>query len=126
MSLMPIRLKSKIWQRERIVGMILCFSVVARMKMAYDGRLLQRLEERVEGRVGKHVHLVNDVDLVPAGLRGVADLVHEVADVVHGVVGGRVEFVHVEGSIAVEAPAGVAGVTGFRFGGEVLAVDRFG
>ncbi len=29
-----IRLKSKIWQRDRIVGNILCFSVVARMKMA--------------------------------------------------------------------------------------------
>jgi hypothetical protein len=28
-------------------------------------RLLQRLEERVEGRLGQHVDLVDDVDLAP-------------------------------------------------------------
>ena len=33
----PIRLKSYIWQRERMVGSILCFSVVARMNMAWRG-----------------------------------------------------------------------------------------
>src|SRR4051812_37829939 len=32
-----MRWKSKIWQRERMVGMILCFSVVARMKIACGG-----------------------------------------------------------------------------------------
>lgn len=33
-SLVVMRLKSKIWQRLRIVGRILCFSVVARMNTA--------------------------------------------------------------------------------------------
>ena len=32
-----MRLKSKVWQRLSMVGMILCFSVVARMKMACAG-----------------------------------------------------------------------------------------
>ena len=32
-----ILLKSNIWHRDRIVGMILCFSVVARMNFAYAG-----------------------------------------------------------------------------------------
>src|SRR5687768_11441903 len=36
-SLVVILLKSKIWQRLRMVGRILCFSVVVRIKMAYDG-----------------------------------------------------------------------------------------
>ena len=36
-SIMLMRLKSYIWQRDRIVGMTLCFSVVARMNMAYAG-----------------------------------------------------------------------------------------
>ena len=37
MSGMLMRLKSYVWQRDRIVGRILCFSVVARMKMACAG-----------------------------------------------------------------------------------------
>ena len=37
MSSTPMRLKSKTWQREMMVGSIFCFSVVAKMKMAYDG-----------------------------------------------------------------------------------------
>src|SRR6185312_1165186 len=36
-SLLVILLKSKIWQRDRIVGSILCFSVVAKIKMANGG-----------------------------------------------------------------------------------------
>src|SRR5882672_5615540 len=36
-SFVVIRLKSNIWQRDKMVGMILCFSVVARIKMAYGG-----------------------------------------------------------------------------------------
>ena len=37
MSGMLMRLKSYVWQRLRMVGRILCFSVVARMKMACAG-----------------------------------------------------------------------------------------
>ena len=37
MSGTDMRLKSNVWQRDRIVGSILCFSVVARMKMAWAG-----------------------------------------------------------------------------------------
>src|SRR4029079_13801939 len=32
-----MRLKSKIWQRDKMVGSILCFSVVAKIKIAYGG-----------------------------------------------------------------------------------------
>ena len=32
-----MRLKSNIWHLLKIVGRILCFSVVAKMKMAYGG-----------------------------------------------------------------------------------------
>src|SRR6476661_8497240 len=36
-SLLVMRLKSKIWQRDKMVGSILCFSVVAKIKIAYGG-----------------------------------------------------------------------------------------
>ena len=56
-------------------------------------RLLQCLEEGVEGRLGQHVHLVDDIDTVPADLRRNLDLVHQCLDVVHTVVGGGIQFV---------------------------------
>ena len=56
-------------------------------------RLLQCLEEGVEGRLGQHVHLVDDIDTVPADLRRNLDLVHQCLDVVHTVVGGGIQLV---------------------------------
>ena len=48
------------------------------------GRLLQRLEQRVERRRGEHVHLVDDVHLVPRAHRGEAHATDDlVAHVVH-------------------------------------------
>ena len=59
-------------------------------------RFLQGLQKRVECRLAQHVHLVDDVHLVFALLRWNANLVHDAADVLHLVVGGRVELKHVE------------------------------
>ena len=59
-------------------------------------RFLQGLQKRVERRLAQHVHLVDDVHLVFALLRWNANLVHDAADVLHLVVGGRVELKHVE------------------------------
>src|SRR5437868_981306 len=36
-SRVVMRLKSNIWQRDKMVGRILCFSVVAKMKIAWGG-----------------------------------------------------------------------------------------
>ena len=60
------------------------------------GRLLQRLEQAVEGLLREHVHLVDDVDLVAGGVRLVVGAVDQLADVVDAGVGGRVHLDHVE------------------------------
>ncbi len=88
-------------------------------------RLLQRLEQRVERRRGEHVHLVNDIYLVPAGAWGVGRFVPQVADVVHAVVGRCVHLHHVQDAAVVNAAAHLA----FAAGVAVLrmqAVDRLG
>jgi hypothetical protein len=59
-------------------------------------RLLERLQERIPRLGREHVRLVQDVDLVPARNRRVRDFLAEVADVVDGVVRGRVHLDHVE------------------------------
>src|SRR5262249_2004039 len=59
------------------------------------GRLLQRLQERVEGALGQHVHLVDEVDLVARQQRFVARAFDDLADVVNAGVGGGVHFQHI-------------------------------
>jgi hypothetical protein len=59
-------------------------------------RLLQGFEECVEGRVGQHVHLIDDVYLVHAELRRIAHLIDEIANVLNRIVGSGVELVDVE------------------------------
>ena len=59
-------------------------------------RFLQRFEQRIERRATEHVDLVNDVDLVLAGAGSEIDLVTQVTDVVDAVVGGGVDFDHIQ------------------------------
>ena len=95
-------------------------------------RLLERLEERVPRRRREHVRLVEDVDLVAAGHRRVADALAQVADVVDRVVGRGVHLDDVERRGGDDRAAGLAGAAGIdprpgRAGpaaGLALAVQR--
>ena len=89
-------------------------------------RLLEGLEEGVEGGLAEHVDLVDDVDLVSPHLRRDAHLLDERAYVVDGVVRGRVELVDVERALLVEGATRFARVAGLALGGEVHAIDGLG
>ena len=60
------------------------------------GRLLQRLEEGIEGGRREHMYLVDDEHLILAQLRRDARLLHQRLDMLHGVVRGGVELEDVE------------------------------
>ena len=55
-------------------------------------RLLQGLQQGVEGGRGEHVDFVDDVDFVGRGRGHVGDIFPQVPDLVHTVVGGSVDF----------------------------------
>ncbi len=59
-------------------------------------RLFEGLQQRVEGRLGEHVDLVDDVDLVLALVGRIAYLVSQVANVVDAAIAGRVYLDEVE------------------------------
>ena len=59
------------------------------------GRLLQRLEERVEGGRGEHVNLIDHVNLVLAVHGRYANLLGQIADIINGVVTGGIKFKHI-------------------------------
>ena len=89
------------------------------------GRLLQRLEEGVEGCGREHVDLVDDEHRVTAHLRDDAHLFDQRADVLHGVVRRGVQLVDVERTSFVERAARFALVA--RFGAVGCeAVDGLG
>ena len=69
------------------------------------GRLLERLQQRVERRRRKHVDFVEDVDLVTGTDRGVADRIVDLAHVVDAVVRGGVHLQHVDVPALHDGPA---------------------
>ena len=90
------------------------------------GRLLQRLEEGVEGSLRQHVHLIDDEHAVTSRLRRNAHLFGQVADVVHAVVRCAIQLIDIVGALLVECLARCALVAGLAIGSGVLAVDGFG
>jgi hypothetical protein len=59
-------------------------------------RLFQRLEQRVEGAGRQHVDFVEDVELLFAAHRGVADRLAQLADVLDAVLRGGVDLLHID------------------------------
>ena len=86
-------------------------------------RLFQRLEQRIEGCCGQHVHLIDNVYLIFTGAGRVSSLIAQVADIIHAVVGSGIHFHYIQNAAVVDAPADLAltaGVAIYR----VQAVDR--
>ena len=79
-------------------------------------RLLDELQQGVEGRVRELVRLVEDVDLVAALDRLQDDVVADLADVVDAALGGGVHLDHVERCAGGDRAAGVALLHGVAVG----------
>ena len=91
------------------------------------GRLFQRLEQAVEGLLGQHVHLVDDVDLVARGIRLVVRTIDQLADVVDAGMRGGVHLDHVEMPALENGPAMHAlrrHVEGWTGGARRLVIER--
>ena len=89
------------------------------------GRLLHCLEQRVERLRREHMHLIDDIHLIPANRREICHLVTQVADVIHTAVGGSIHLNNIQHG------AGVNSLADFTFParvgfGSIEAVDRFG
>ena len=89
------------------------------------GRLLERLEQRVERRRGEHVHLVDDVDLELPFARRVANVVAQLAHLLDAVVARAVDLEHVEAVALRDLLAAIADAAR-RNCGAVHAVERLG
>ena len=75
-------------------------------------RLLQGLEQAVEGLLREHVHFVDDVDLVARRGRRVAHAVDDLADVVDAGAGRGVHLEHVDVAALGDRDAGLADAAG--------------
>ena len=88
-------------------------------------RLLERLQQRVEGVRREHVHFVDQVDLVAAARRRVLHVVEQLARVVDLGARGRVDLEQVDEAAGVDVAAGAALAAGRRRDA-LLAVERLG
>ena len=92
-------------QRDSTVTGIFCGSVVASTNLHVLGRLLERLQHRVERGLRQHVHFVDQVDLVAADRRRVARVVEDLAHVVDAGVRRGVELEQVDEAAGVDVDA---------------------
>ena len=87
-------------------------------------RLLQGFQQRIKGSYGEHMHLVDDVNLIFPLRRRVGYLIHNFPDVVHAVIGGRIDLDHVHAGTSRNGAAASALPTG-RAVHRMLTVDGF-
>ena len=89
-------------------------------------RLLQRLQERIEGRLRQHVHLVDDIHAVLSHLRRYLHLLHQGLDVFHRIVGSGIQLMDAVRPALLEANAGLALPARLHLRPRVGAVDHLG
>ena len=87
-------------------------------------RLLEGLEEGIEGRGREHMDLIDDIDAVFAHLRRDLDLVHQRLDVLHAVVRGRIHLMDAVGASLLEGDAGLAVPARLHLRPRIGAVDH--
>ena len=87
-------------------------------------RLLERLQQRVEGMIRQHVHLVDEVHLVAPARRRVLDVVEQLAGVVDLGARGRIDLDEIDEAALVDLAAGRADAAGIR-AHAALAVQGF-
>ena len=89
------------------------------------GRLFERLEQRIEGLRGEHVHFVDHVDFVFPLDRRITNVVAQLAHLLDAVVARAVDLEHVETVAPGDLLAAVANAAR-RDGRPVNAVERLG
>ena len=88
-------------------------------------RFLQSFQQCIKCSYRQHMHLVDDIDFIPALCRTVRHLLTDLSDIIDTVVGGRVDLDHIHGRAGRYGPARLtfpAGASVHR----MLTVHRFG
>ena len=90
------------------------------------GRFFEALQQRVRRRVGEHVNLVEDVDLLPAERAREGDPLEQVTRVLHATIRRRVQLEQVDEPSVGNRDAVLADAARFAVVTEVLAVQGLG
>jgi hypothetical protein len=61
-------------------------------------RLLQSFEKCIEGCLGEHMNLIDDINTVFSYLRKYSHFINKAADVINRIIGCGIELVYVEGT----------------------------
>ena len=71
------------------------------------------------------MHLIDDVDFVLPCLWWIADLLYQSANVFYRIIGSRIEFIDIKGTMIVKASTGGTGITGFYSYCNLLTINCF-
>ena len=88
-------------------------------------RLLQCFEQRIKGTYRKHMHLIDDINLILSFRRRVRNFFNNLTNVVHAVIGSRVNLYHIHAGSGRDSPAAATFAAGSVLG-RVLTVYHAG
>ena len=95
-------------------------------KQSMVWRLLQRLQESIEGGGTQHVHLIDNKNLVFSDGRRDAHLVNQRADIIDRVIRSRIQLVDIVRPLFVESLARFAFVASLTLSSRVQTINRLG
>ena len=89
-------------------------------------RLFKCLEERIEGPLREHVHLIDDIHRILTNLGRDAHLLDKRTDIIHGVVRRSIQLMDIIRALFVERSARLTFVARIMISRRVQAVDGLG
>lgn len=89
-------------------------SVVAKMNLAWGGRLFECLEQRIERVDRDHVNFVDDDDFVRGAHREVLDILIDLSDIFHGRVRRTIDLLNIDADTPIDFYARSTGVARIR------------
>src|SRR5690606_28222608 len=85
--------------------------------------LLQRFQKSIEGLLREHMHLIDNINLVPTRLWRNSHLLNQSTDILDGIVGGRIKFVNTERGPVLKGNTAIACSTRLNLAGNLLTID---
>ncbi|CQB89695.1 Uncharacterised protein [Chlamydia trachomatis] len=86
--------------------------------------LLQCFQKRIEGTRRKHMHLVDDIDPILTRSRGNIDLLYQLADIIHRVIGGSIQLHDIIGALFIGSDTTLTMIARLPLRSTILTIDR--
>ena len=95
-------------------------------KDGMTGRLFQRFQKSIESRCGEHMYFIDNVCLIFTDLWRDTHLLHQLADIVHRIIGSSIQFMDIVRPLFIKSHTRLTLIASFAISSRRHAVNGFG